>query len=63
MALSKSALSDLLDALHAGIGYVTPRRRAQRPRRPAPQGRRHGLEWARRRRIAYHPEHGKEQRP
>jgi putative transposase len=63
MALSKSALSDLLDALHAGIGYVTPDDEHSGRGAQLRKARRQGLEWARRRRIAYHPKHGKEQRP
>jgi putative transposase len=49
--------------LHAGIGYVTPDDEHSGRGAQIRKARRHGLEWARRRRIAYHRKHGKEQRP
>jgi putative transposase len=49
--------------LHAGIGYVTPDDEHSGRGAQIRKARRQGLEWARRRRIAYHRKHGKEQRP
>jgi putative transposase len=49
--------------LHAGIGYVTPDDEHTGRGAQIRKARRQGLEWARRRRIAYHRKHGKETRP
>jgi putative transposase len=49
--------------LHAGIGYVTPDDEHSGRGAQIRTARRQGLEWARRRRIAYHRKHGKETRP
>jgi putative transposase len=49
--------------LHAGIGYVTPDDEHTGRGAQIRKARRQGLEWARRRRIAYHRKHGKEQWP
>jgi putative transposase len=49
--------------LHAGIGYVTPDDEHSGRGAKVRKARREGLAWARRRRIAYHHKHGKEQRP
>ena len=49
--------------LHAGIGYVTPDDEHSGRGAQIRKARRQGLEWARRRRIAYHRKHGKEHRP
>jgi len=43
--------------LHAGIGHVTPKRRASGSRHGDPQGSRSGLEQSRLRRLAWHREH------
>ena len=49
--------------LHAGIGYVTPDDEHTGRGAQIRRARRQGLEWARRRRIAYHRKHDKEHRP
>jgi putative transposase len=49
--------------LHAGIGYVTPDNEHSGRGTQIRKARRQGLEWARRRRIAYHRKHAKETRP
>jgi putative transposase len=49
--------------LHAGIGYVTPDDEHSGRGDQIRKARRQGLEWARRRRIAYHRKHSKETRP
>jgi putative transposase len=49
--------------LHAGIGYVTPDDEHSGRGAQIRTARRQGLEWARRRRIAYHRKQGKETRP
>jgi hypothetical protein len=47
---------------HAGIGYITPDDEHSGRGDHIRKARRQGLEWARRRRIAYHRKHGKETR-
>jgi hypothetical protein len=49
--------------LHAGIGYVTPDDEHTGRGTQIRKARQQGLEWARRRRIAYHRKHAKKARP
>jgi putative transposase len=63
MMSSQSRHSERTVRTQRGIGHVTPDDEHSGRGAQIRKARRQGLEWARRRRIAYHRKHGKEQRP